>query len=132
MQIASSAKRTWSACRSASEKTATVLMPSSLQHRMILRAISPRLAMSIFLNISFTNLTPLPLPDSEEFFPVFHRLAVLDKHAHNLSCHVRFDFVHKLHRFDNTEDRSFFDESSNGHERFGRRRYGFVERTHNR
>src|SRR5215471_11219410 len=107
-------------------------MPSSLQHRMTLRAISPRLAMSIFLNISFTNLTPLPLPDGEESFAVFHRLAVIDKHAHNLSCHVRFDFVHKLHRFDNTENRSFFNEPSNGYKRFGRRRCGFEERTHNR
>ena len=42
---------TCSACRSASEKTATVLIPSSLQERMTRSAISPRLATNIFLNI---------------------------------------------------------------------------------
>src|SRR5262245_60959639 len=45
---ASSACRTWSASRSASEKTATVLMPSSRQARITRTAISPRLAMRTF------------------------------------------------------------------------------------
>lgn len=50
MQTASSANLTCSASRSASEYTATVLMPASRQARMIRRAISPRFAISTFLN----------------------------------------------------------------------------------
>src|SRR5690349_1082972 len=52
MQTSSSAKRTWSDSRSASEKTATVRIPSSLQARMTRSAISPRLAISTFRNMS--------------------------------------------------------------------------------
>src|SRR6201985_2479243 len=51
IQTASSAKRTCRLSRSAVEYTATVLMPISLQVRIIRRAISPRLAINIFLNI---------------------------------------------------------------------------------
>ncbi len=52
MQTDSSAARTWSASRSASEWTATVATPSSLQAAMMRRAISPRLATSTFWNTS--------------------------------------------------------------------------------
>src|SRR6516165_2764462 len=51
MQYASSAKRGCSACRSASEKTATVLTPSSRQARMMRTAISPRFATRTLANI---------------------------------------------------------------------------------
>ena len=51
MQTASSAKRTCAARASASECTATVRMPSSRHARAIRTAISPRFAMSIFLNM---------------------------------------------------------------------------------
>ena len=44
-------ERTCRLSLSAVEYTATVLMPISLQVRIMRRAISPRLAMSIFLNI---------------------------------------------------------------------------------
>ncbi len=47
MQIASSACWTCRARESASEYTATVLMPRRLQVRMTRQAISPRLAMRI-------------------------------------------------------------------------------------
>src|SRR3982751_1190775 len=50
MQTSSSAKRTWSDSRSASEYTATVCTPSSRHARMTRSAISPRLAMRTFLN----------------------------------------------------------------------------------
>jgi len=50
MHTASSANRTWSAWASAVEYTATVRIPISRQARMIRSAISPRLAMRIFLN----------------------------------------------------------------------------------
>src|SRR3954470_17097751 len=50
MHTSSSAKRTCSDSRSASEYTATVCTPSSRQARMTRNAISPRLAMRTFLN----------------------------------------------------------------------------------
>ena len=52
---ASSASSTWSDSRSASEKTATVAMPSSRQARMTRTAISPRLAMRTFSNGALTT-----------------------------------------------------------------------------
>ncbi|CKZ86521.1 Uncharacterised protein [Mycobacterium tuberculosis] len=53
MKTASSAISTWSASRSASEYTATVLMPIRRAVLMTRQAISPRLAISIFLNMGF-------------------------------------------------------------------------------
>src|SRR5436190_21482285 len=50
MQTSSSAKRTCSDSRSASEYTATVCTPSSRHARMTRSAISPRLAICTFLN----------------------------------------------------------------------------------
>src|SRR4051794_39296185 len=50
MQTSSSANRTCSDSRSASEYTATVCTPSSRHARMTRSAISPRLAISTFLN----------------------------------------------------------------------------------
>src|SRR5258706_1696908 len=56
METSSSAKRTWSDSRSASEYTATVCTPSSRQARMTRSAISPRLAIKTFLNTSASGL----------------------------------------------------------------------------
>ncbi len=52
MWTASSAMSTWSASRSASEKTATVLIPILRAVLITRQAISPRLAIRIFLNIT--------------------------------------------------------------------------------
>src|SRR6266404_4897955 len=52
MQTLSSARRTCMALASAVECTATVLMPMSRQARWMRSAISPRLAIRIFSNIS--------------------------------------------------------------------------------
>src|SRR5688572_28467953 len=52
MHTSSSAKRTCRLSRSASEYTATVWMPSSRQARITRSAISPRLAIRTFLNMS--------------------------------------------------------------------------------
>src|SRR5437762_1464102 len=51
MQTASSARRVWRHSSSAWLYTATVPIPSSRQARITRTAISPRLAMRIFLNI---------------------------------------------------------------------------------
>src|SRR6476646_6711498 len=51
MHTSSSANRTWSDSRSASEYTATVCTPSSRHARMTRSAISPRLAIKTLLNM---------------------------------------------------------------------------------
>src|ERR1700739_532727 len=66
MQTLSSARRTCMASVSAVECTATVAMPSSRQARNTRNAISPRLAMRIFLNIM------LRLLDDEERLVELH------------------------------------------------------------
>src|SRR5882672_5984463 len=96
MQIAWSANRTCRLSRSASEYTATVARPNSLQAQITRRAISPRLAIRTFLKGA----------DSKQCLPVLDRLAV----AHQLAGHhagdFRLDLVHELHRFDDAEHRA--------------------------
>src|SRR5678815_5140515 len=98
MHTASSANRTWSAVASAVECTATVRIPSSRHARMIRRAISPRLAMRIFLNIASGGLDP------EQRLTELHWLAVLHQDLGDLPRLVGLDLVHQLHRLDDAED----------------------------
>ena len=58
MHTSSSAKRTCSDSWSASLYTATVATPSSRHARITRRAISPRLAIRIFLNIGYPVRPP--------------------------------------------------------------------------
>src|SRR5690606_27095538 len=62
MQTASSANCTCGARRSASENTATVLMPISFAERMIRNAISPRLAIKSFSIVRLKLLFFLMMP----------------------------------------------------------------------
>src|SRR5437773_3715846 len=66
MRRASSARLTWRALRSASEKTATVRTPSLCAVRITRHAISPRLAIRI-------------LPNTSVFSPPPGRLALLEE-----------------------------------------------------
>src|SRR4051794_26371564 len=111
MQTSSSAKRTCREFSSASEYTATVLIPSSRQAQMTRSAISPRLAIRIFLNMEWAESFPSRLPapglgrfDGEQPFAVLNRLAVLHVRADDLSLVLRRNLVHQLHRFDDAED----------------------------
>src|SRR4029450_11745143 len=97
MQMSSSAKRTCSACSSASEYTATVLMPSSRHAWITRRAISPRFAIRIFLNMRLLFLC------REQPLAELHRLAVLDVDLHDLAVVLGVDLVHQLHRFDDAQ-----------------------------
>src|SRR5574337_1448574 len=101
MQTASSASLTYLASRSASEYTITAVMPSSLQARWMRRAISPRLATRIFLNMSVCLLV-LSLND-EERLAVFDRLAVLAEDLRDRAGLVSLDLVEDLHRLDDAE-----------------------------
>src|SRR3982751_453345 len=101
MQTSSSAKRTCREFSSASEYTATVRIPSSRQAQMMRRAISPRLAIRIFLNMvacSSRGRWRSGGPDREQPLSVLDRLAVLDVGAHELAVVFRRDLVHQLHR----------------------------------
>src|SRR6476469_4148802 len=100
MQTASSASLTYLASRSASEYTITALMPSSRQARCTRRAISPRLAIRIFLNI---NARPRPSLDDEERLAVFHSLAVLAQDLRHRAGLVGLDLVEDLHRLDDAD-----------------------------
>src|ERR1700736_5765093 len=118
MQIAWSAKRTWELYRSASEYTATVRMPSSLQALMTRTAISPRLAMRIFLNRT----------DGKQSLPVLYRLAVQHKLAFHDAGSLGFNLIHELHQFDDAQPFSRLDAFAHAHERRRARRRRFVER----
>src|ERR1039458_1574593 len=79
---------------------ATDLMPSSLQAQMTRRAISPRFAMRILLNM---NQWQLPFADAEQWQSVFNRASVGDKYLGDHARDFGFDLVHQFHRFDNAE-----------------------------
>src|SRR5512142_1484160 len=97
MQMASSAKRTWSDSASAVEWIATVAMPSSLQARMTRRAISPRFATRTFLNMT------LPGDDPEQRLAELHRRGVGDHDLGDGAVHLALDLVHQLHRLDDAD-----------------------------
>src|SRR5947209_19504403 len=97
MHTDSSASITYLASASASECTATVLMPISRHARMMRSAISPRLAIRIFEIITLLE------PHREELFAVLDRLPVLRVDAHDRAVDVRLDLVHQLHRLDDAE-----------------------------
>src|SRR4051812_6533617 len=101
MQTLSSARRTHMAPVSASECTATVAMPISLQARWIRRAISPRLAMRIFSNIV--------LPDDDERLAELDRLAVGDQDLDDLAGLGGRNRVHGLHGLDDHHGLAFGD-----------------------
>src|SRR5690242_5133622 len=105
MQTLSSASRPCMASESAVEWTTTVWMPSSLQARSTLRAISPRLAMRIFWNIW---LFPALLKNHQRH-AVFDRLGILDENRRHRAGARRGYLVHRLHRFDDEQRLAFLD-----------------------
>src|SRR5688572_18947186 len=98
MQMSSSAKRTCNEFSSASEYTATVLMPSSRHAKMTRRATSPRFAIRIFLNMLMPWRRPSPASNREQALTVLHGLTVLDVDVHDLAVVLGVDLVHQLHR----------------------------------
>src|SRR3954471_3813897 len=128
MQTASSASLTYLASRSASEYTITALMPSSRQARCTRNAISPRLAIRIFLNISACG----PSLDDEQRLAVFDRLPVLAQDLGDRSGLVGLDLVEDLHRLDDADGLAFLDLAADLHERLGAGAGRTVERAHHR
>src|SRR5258708_9056429 len=100
MHPASYANRTCSEFRSASEYTATVGIPSSLQAQMTRRAISPRLATRIFWNIGQARRLPLAAwANPEQRLAILHRLSVLRKDPQHFSPDFILDLIHQFHCF---------------------------------
>src|SRR6478609_2472322 len=126
MQMSSSANRTCSACSSASEYTATVLMPSSRQATRIRSAISPRLAMRIFLNMWLLGA------DGEQPLAELHGLPVLDVGLHHFALVLGVDLVHQLHRLDDAEHLALPDGITDFDERAGTRLRRAIERADDR
>src|SRR2546430_13789975 len=81
MQKDSSARRTCSDPRSASEYTAAVLTPSSRQARITRTAISPRLAMRILENMRLGRGI-----HEEQRLGGLHRRAALDQDPRDAPC----------------------------------------------
>src|SRR5262245_15216428 len=108
---------------------ATVRMPSSRQAEMIRSAISPRLAMRIFLNIAARLGREA---DREELLAVLDGLPIARVDRDDLSLDVGLDLVHQLHRLDDAEDLALPDAGADLGEgfRLGRRRP--VERADDR
>src|SRR5689334_2298756 len=95
MHTDSSASITYLASASASECTATVLMPISRHARCSRRPISPRLAIRILSN--------MPLFDQEQRLAVLDRLPVLHQDRLDGTRHVGLDLVQQLHGLDDAQ-----------------------------
>src|SRR3954467_6577500 len=92
-------------------------MPNSLQAVMTRTAISPRLAMRIFLNRT----------DGKQRLPVLHRLPVQHEFALENAGMLGFDLVHELHRLDDAEHFARLNAFAYGYERRCVGRCSFVK-----
>src|SRR5438105_3768890 len=114
MQTVSSASRTFIACASAVECTATVLMPSSWQARLMRNAISPRLAISTFSNIAEWACRSL---DQHQRCAVFDRIGIFDENPGQPPGLRRANLVHHLHRLDDQQRLTLADRIAQPDER---------------
>src|SRR5689334_17458864 len=98
---------------------ATALMPSSLQAQMTRRAISPRFATRIFLNMNMTcraRSRPLLLANAEDWHAVLDGAAVVDEHLRDYPGNLSFDLVHQLHGFNDAQHLPLFHRIAYLHE----------------
>src|SRR4030095_12382758 len=113
---------------------------------MMRHAISPRLAIRIFLNLrglkaiiklkEYTKTqmiclcfcVPLLGLNSEERLAIFNRLAVLDVNLDYFTTGLSLNLIHELHRFDDTNHAVLFDIAADLHKRICVWRPRAVER----
>src|ERR1044072_727080 len=106
-------------------------------------AISPRLAIRIFLNmvarLRASRSVPVPRsypslsgPDREEALAVLDGLAVLHVDVDDLAVVLAVDLVHQLHRFDDAKNVALLGRRTDIDERGGARLGRSVEGAHNR
>src|SRR5215475_13042395 len=98
MHTAWSANLTWSASASAVECTATDPRPISRHARITRNAISPRFAISTFLNIAYSR------NDLEQCLSVLDGCTVIDEDRGDRARDVGLDLVHELHRLHDAQD----------------------------
>ena len=55
--------------------------------------------------------------DAEEGLAIFHRMPIFNEDPHHLARHIRLDFVHQLHRFDDAEHLAGFHVRARGDKR---------------
>src|SRR3954470_19100726 len=108
MHTAWSANLTWSASASAVEYTATDARPISRHARITRSAISPRFAISTFLNMSAAPACA-SRGDLEQRLAVLDRRAVLDEDPDDRARDVGLDLVHQLHRLDDAQHLALVD-----------------------
>src|SRR5687767_15434742 len=111
MQTLSSARRTCMASASATEWTATVRMPISRQARWMRSAISPRLAIRIFSNISCDALG-----DDHQRLTELNRLTILNQYLRDRPRMGRGDRIHHLHGLDDENGLALGDAVTDLHE----------------
>src|SRR6266540_6598704 len=91
-------------------------------------AISPRLAMRIFLNMADGSSRPY----RKEPLAVLHRLAIFHIDVDDLAVILRVDLVHQLHRLDDAEHVALLDRRADVDEGGGARLRRPVERPDDR
>src|SRR6266480_1704470 len=101
MQTDSSASFRYGASLSAVEYTTTDSMPISRQARMMRRAISPRFAIRILLNMRRVSGGA----HEEELLSVLHGLAAGDKNTLDHAARLGLDLAENLHRLDEADGR---------------------------
>src|SRR5262249_40609785 len=94
-------------------------MPSSLQAVMTRTAISPRLAMRIFLYRT----------DGKQSLPLLYRLSVHDELTFHNAADFGLDLVHELHALDDAQHLTGLYAFTGAHKGGGVRSGGLVERT---
>src|SRR5580700_835434 len=100
-------------------------MPRSLQAQITRTAISPRLAIRIFSNMSART-------NREQGFAVLHSAAVLHQFGHDGAGYFRLYFVHELHRFDDAQHLARLNGVTHLDEWWIARLGTFVESPHDR
>ena len=78
---------------------------------MILRAISPRLAIEDFSKHNWRDLPAGPKP--EQLLAELHGLAVFYIDVNHLARNVRRNLVHEFHRLNDAQYRTFLDYVAN-------------------
>src|SRR6202044_1140532 len=71
-------------------------------------------------------------PDHKQFLPILDWLAVRDQFLHDLTGHIRLNFIHQLHGFHDAQNLPDFDHVPDFDKRWRSRRRALIECPDNR